>query len=230
MIHRETRPREWALLHAARRIHESSVNGIAFAPHEFGLMLAAASSDGNVSILTHNPDNTWGTPEYIRDNALGVNAVSWAPYGAYHDAATADEVEPPRFVTAGCDNRIRFWVKSADQWQEDTSAAISKNLSHSDWVRDVAWAPSILPNVNVVASCSEDCTVLIWTQNGRGADWKPTLLNKFDAPVWRVSWSVTGHMLAVSCGDSDVSIWKAGLDGVWTKMSTVDAGAPAQGQ
>lgn len=225
LIHRETRPREWTLLHAARRIHESSVNGIAFAPHEFGLMLAAASSDGNVSILKHYPDNTWGTPEYIRDNALGINAVSWAPYGAYHDTANPDQMEPPRLVTAGCDNRIRFWVKPADQWQEDTSVAISKDLSHTDWVRDVAWAPSILPNVNVVASCSEDRTVLIWTQHGRGAEWKPALLNKFDAPVWRVSWSVTGHMLAVSSGDSDVTIWKAGLDGAWTKMGAVDDGA-----
>jgi protein transport protein SEC13 len=184
-------------------------------------MLAAASSDGNVSILEHHPDNTWGTPEYIRDNALGVNAVSWAPYGAYHDTAHPEQTEPPRLVTAGCDNRIRFWVKPADQWQKDTSAAISKDLSHSDWVRDVAWAPSILPNVNVVASCSEDRTVLIWTQNGRGAEWKPPLLNTFDAPVWRVSWSVTGHMLAVSSGDSDVTIWKAGLDGAWTKMGAL---------
>lgn len=228
LIHRETRPREWALLHAAHHIHESSVNGIAFAPYEFGLMLAACSSDGTVSILTHQPDNTWGAPEYIRDNALGVNAVSWAPYGAYHDPANPDQMEPPRLVTAGCDNRIRFWIKNANQWQEDASAKLAKNLSHNDWVRDVAWAPSILPNVNVVASCSEDCTVLIWTQDGRDAEWKPTLLSTFDAPVWKVSWSVTGHMLAVSSGDSDVTIWKAGLDETWTKMSTVDDGAAAQ--
>ena len=230
LIHRETRPREWVLLHAARQIHESSVNGIAFAPHEFGLMVAACSSDGRVSILTHQPDNTWDTPEYIRDNALGVNAVSWAPYGAYYDSDNPDQMEPPRLVTAGCDNCIRFWVKKDNQWQEDTSATIAKNLSHSDWVRDVAWAPSILPNVNVVASCSEDRTVLIWTQNGRGAEWKPTLLNTFDAPVWRVSWSVTGHMLAVSSGDSDVTIWKAGLDGVWKQMSSVEDSASTHQQ
>ena len=62
------------------------------------------------------------------------------------------------------------------------------------------------------------CTVLIWTQSGRNAE----LLHTFDAPVWRVSWSVTGHMLAMSSGDSDVTLWKAGLDGTWTQMSTVE--------
>ena len=60
------------------------------------------------------------------------------------------------------------------------------------------------------------------TQNGKDSIWKPTLLHTFDAPVWRVSWSVTGHMLAVSSGDNDVTLWKAKLDGSWTQMSTVE--------
>ncbi len=76
-----------------------------------------------------------------------------------------------------------------------------------------------------ISGCSEDRTVLIWTQSEKGGEWKPTLLNAFDAPVWRVSWSVTGHMLAVSSGDSDVTIWKAGLDGTWKQMSSVQDNA-----
>lgn len=231
LIHRETRPRDWTLLHAARHLHESSVNGIAFAPQEFGLMAAAASSDGRVSVLTHQPDNTWSV-EYIQDNPLGVNAVSWAPHGAYYDSKNPDAVEFPRLVTGGCDNQIRFWAQQDEsgQWAEDTTSMVSKDLSHTDWVRDVAFAPSILPNVNVVASCSEDRTVLIWTQNERNGEWKATLLNTFAAPVWRVSWSVTGHMLAVSSGDNDVTLWKAGLDGAWTKMSSVQDSPPGQQQ
>lgn len=221
LIHRETRPRDWTLLHTARHLHESSVNGVAFAPHEFGLMAAAASSDGRISVLTLQADNSWAV-DYIRDNTLGVNAVSWAPYGAYYDASNPEGTpEEPRIVSGGCDNRIRFWTKSlsSGEWEED-KAAFGKELSHSDWVRDVAWAPSILPNVNVVASCSEDRRVIIWTQNGRDAEWKPNLLHTFDSPVWRLSWSVTGHILAVSSGDSDVTLWKSGLDGVWTQMET----------
>lgn len=255
LIHVETprRPREWTVLHAARNLHESSVNSCAFSPPEYGLQLAAASSDGKVSILQHLPNNTWSV-DYLADCPMGVNAVSWAPVGAYYDptkAAAADAAaaaageqvaaatgESPRLVTAGCDNQIRFWVGPTDgqgEWTMDVSQCEQQSensLQHTDWVRDVAWAPVTITNHNTVASCSEDGTVLIWTQNidASGGDttatttaddattlqtaassshpWKSTLLHRFDEPVWRVSWSVTGHLLAVSSGDSNVTLWK----------------------
>lgn len=224
LIHRESRPGEWNLLYAAKHLHESSVNGVAFAPHEFGLMAAAASSDGRVSILQHNADSSWAI-DYLTDCPMGVNAVSWAPHGAYYDSSSEeseDAVEAPRLVTAGCDNQIRFWICENGTWQQDNTAVISNALVHSDWVRDVAWAPVLLPKHNMVASCSEDRTVLIWKQTEENGEWKATLLNTFDSPVWRVSWSVTGHLLAVSSGDADVTLWKAGLDEKWTQVSTVE--------
>jgi protein transport protein SEC13 len=55
-------------------------------------------------------------------------------------------------------------------------------------------------------------------------------MHEFEAPVWRVSWSVTGHLLAVSSGDSDISLWKADLDGKWLQVSTVDDQAAQQPQ
>jgi protein transport protein SEC13 len=42
-------------------LHTASVNSIAFAPHELGLILACASSDGTVSLLEHTPDGSWDT-------------------------------------------------------------------------------------------------------------------------------------------------------------------------
>ena len=35
-------------------LHSASVNSVAFAPHELGLRVAAASSDGSASVLTYN--------------------------------------------------------------------------------------------------------------------------------------------------------------------------------
>lgn len=221
LIHRENRPGEWTILHAARNLHESSVNGISFAPHEFGLTAAAASSDGRVSILQHQPNNTWSV-EYLQDCPVGVNAVSWAPQGAYFDANQPDQPESPRLVTAGCDNHIRIWVCQEGQWTLESTSTNVSDVFHTDWVRDVAWAPSLLPNQNMIASCSEDRSVLIWKQDSANGEWKASLLNTFDAPVWRVSWSVTGHLLAVSSGDSDVTLWKAGLDEKWTQVSSVE--------
>ena len=105
-------------------------------------------------------------------------------------------------------------------WEEDP-APLGAGAAHTDWVRDVAWAPPVVPGRSVVASCSEDGTVLVWTQEEDGAEWTPAVLNDFGEPVWRLSWSVTGSILAVSSGDSSVTLWKAGLDGTYRQVSQV---------
>lgn len=43
-----------------------------------------------------------------------------------------------------------------------------------------------------------------------------------DSVVWRVSWSLSGNVLAVSTGDNKVTLWKETLKGEWEKVSTVD--------
>ena len=56
MIHRETTPNTWSVVHA-HKFHESSVNSISWAPHDYGLILACASSDGRISVLEYMGDN-----------------------------------------------------------------------------------------------------------------------------------------------------------------------------
>lgn len=36
---------------------------------------------------------------------------------------------------------------------------------------------------------------------------------KFPDTVWRVSWSLSGNILAVSCGDGKVTLWKESVGG-----------------
>jgi protein transport protein SEC13 len=57
-------------------------------------------------------------------------------------------------------------------------------------------------------------------------------MNTFNAPVWRVSWSVTGNVLAVSYGDDSVQLWKQNIQGQWEHVSSVagDAAATEQQQ
>jgi WD40 repeat protein len=96
--------------------------------------------------------------------------------------------------------------------------------------RDVAWAPATTPGVDTVASCGEDGLVLIWTRRNGETSWNPVQLHSFGSPVWRVSWSVTGNILAVSSGDSDVLLWKAALDGSWVRcidVTDTDTGVTA---
>ena len=81
----------------------------------------------------------------------------------------------------------------------------------------------------------KDRTVLIWTKDSLQAPWVKNALDpststsaapttsptapaqpgKFPDVVWRVSWSLAGNVLAVSCGDGKVTLWKENLKGVW---------------
>tara|TARA_R110002050_G_scaffold29071_4_gene74939 strand:+ start:700 stop:948 length:249 start_codon:yes stop_codon:yes gene_type:complete len=53
----------------------------------------------------------------------------------------------------------------------------------------------------------------VWRSEGQpGSKWTSTLLNKFKEPVWRVSWSITGNILAVTSGENSVTLWKEELE------------------
>ncbi|KAG9291536.1 hypothetical protein G9A89_021955 [Geosiphon pyriformis] len=203
-------------------IHTSSVNSVAWAPHDFGPILACASSDGKVSVLTFKDDGTWDA-RYFDAHAIGANSVSWAPAtvpgSLVQVTGGAPNLKPSkRFASAGCDNLVKIWVykEESNSWTEEDSLE-----GHTDWVRDVAWAPNIGLPKNYLASCSQDKTVIIWTQDSPGTGWtkKPLQADRFPDVIWRVSWSLSGNILAVSCGDNKVSLWKENLHGEWELVS-----------
>jgi protein transport protein SEC13 len=54
-------------------LHSASINSVAFAPHELGLILAAASSDGTVSVIEYSAaTGAWETTKVSRIGVLGV--------------------------------------------------------------------------------------------------------------------------------------------------------------
>ena len=89
--------------------------------------------------------------------------------------------------------------------------------SHSDWVRDVAWCSNIGLMQEMVASCSEDATCKVWVSEGSGKNknWSLKQEIKFDqnVPLWKVSWSQVGNMLAISGGDNQVRIMSEDANG-----------------
>ena len=140
-------------------------------------------------------------------------------------------------------------MEERDEWAEEDA---SPGLAHADWVRDVAWAPSLGSAESLIASCSQarlplstppppsffrlprsphvdhapptvspqDKKVIIWTQKAASTgkeSWERKEI-QFSCVVWRVSWSVTGNILAVSGGDNQVTLWKESLLGEWTQI------------
>ena len=181
----------------------------------------------------------------FRNDVLGTNAVSWAPYSSV-GSQLDDGRSVRRLVTGSCDGNVRIWRFTENGWVEEIKSSLatphtgmSRNLFliyisflyriyvlfyWEDWVRDVAWAPNTGIPYGLIASCSEDKTVLIWKQSETDGYWNSTLMATFEAPVWRVSFSGTGNVLAVSTGDHTVTLWKQGVDETWIKVSGVNEG------
>lgn len=59
-----------------------------------------------------------------------------------------------RFASAGCDNLVKIWGfrEDSQQWVEEEILE-----GHTDWVRDVAWAPNIGLPRSYIATASQVC-------------------------------------------------------------------------
>ncbi|KAF6136352.1 hypothetical protein GIB67_043161 [Kingdonia uniflora] len=192
IIWKEGNQNEWTQAHVFDD-HKSSVNSICWAPHELGLSLACGSSDGNISVFTARSDGGWDTTRINQAHPVGVTSVSWAPAmapGALVGSGShlADPVQ--KFVSGGCDNTVKVWKLYNGTWTMDCFPALQM---HSDWVRDVAWAPNLGLPKSTIASASQDGTVIIWTVAKEGDQWEGKILMDFKTPVWTVAWSLTGH-------------------------------------
>jgi protein transport protein SEC13 len=159
-----------------------------------------------------------------------------------------------RFVTAGCDNLVIVWrLSDMNDWGRQhvleghrygaccsftfMLCLISLFCNNSDWVRDVAWAPSVGGIPHTIASAGQDRMVIIWREEN--TTWRKTLIQvplhcvdlvssfgarvnfdvlQLEAVPWRVSWSLTGNILAVSCDDNSVTLFKEAISGEWTKI------------
>jgi protein transport protein SEC13 len=130
--------------------HKNSVNCLAFAPQEYGLVLLCGSSDGYISIHEYRND-TWNSFK-IFGHGFGVNAVSWGP-ALYHDGENNTSLlsfAPMRFVSCGNDNLIRVW--QAKENRIDSFYVVTTLEAHEDVVRDIAWRNVKNSNYDVIVS------------------------------------------------------------------------------
>lgn len=203
-VWKEHGPGHWALVHKFLG-HEGSVNSIAWAPKEHGLVLACASSDENISILSYHSGGQWSAT-MTKAHKTGVNAISWAP-----------AKEGLRLVTGGCDNLVKLWTFDQEKWVEEP---LQKEKAHLDWVRGVAWAPATGDEKTMIASCSQDKKVIIWSRPSAGGEWQLETIQMKDV-VWSVSWSITGGILATAGGDNHVTLWKEDTFGKWNQVGSL---------
>ncbi|CAD7691968.1 unnamed protein product [Nyctereutes procyonoides] len=173
-------------------------------PH---LILACQSSDGAISLLTYTGEGQWEVKNINNAHTIVCNAISWAPAivpGSLIDQPSGQKPNYIKeFALGDCDNLIKLWKEEADdQWKEE-----QKLEAHSDWVRDVAWAPSIGLPTSTIASCSQDGRVFIWTCDDTSDN------------TWSPKFCTSSMML-----DNKVTLWKESVDRQWVCISDVNKG------
>lgn len=215
--------RHWSNIHQ-HTAHHASVNSVSWAPQEYGALLLCASSDGQISVVEFKDEGKCDSVVFPAHDT-GVNAVSWAPPSVSGSIVQTTGAQQPqqqesrRFVSGGSDNLVKVWKFDSESGNYVLESTLE---GHSDWVRDVAWSPSVLSK-SYIASASQDRSVIIWTQEGNNP-WTRKFLRSENFPdvVWRVSWSLSGNVLAVSGGDNKVTLWKENLKGEWELAGQVD--------
>lgn len=98
----------------------SSVNCIAWAPWEYGLILAAGTAEGRLVIFERTADDVWAKTHDFIAHQSGVNGISWGP--STEPAILADtsnvqaanaagkfQLPHKRLVTGGNDHAVQLW-------------------------------------------------------------------------------------------------------------------------
>lgn len=171
-------------------------------------------------------DETEWTSQQISVCRQGCSSLSWCPF-----RQSSEGVLLLRVAVGGGDNCIHILKQylfsipnrctntPINTWELDM-----KLREHTDRIRDVSWCPFVGFASNLIASCGRVCqsdidnpqdnALNIWTQHPN-EPWKCCFSYQYNDPVWRLSWSLTGNLLAVSYGVNGVDMWKEMLDGSW---------------
>ncbi|KAL5537626.1 hypothetical protein UlMin_045797 [Ulmus minor] len=193
--------------------HRGPVWQVAWAHSKFGSLLASCSYDGRViiwrednnqwkqargnSVFSLRSYGVWETSKIDQAHPVGVTSVSWAP-GGLVGSGLLDPVQ--KICSGGCDNNVKVWKLNNGVWEMDSPAL----QMHTDWVRHVAWAPNLGLPKSTIASALQDGRAIIWTA------------------VWKVSWSLTGNILAVADGSNNAMLWKGVANGEWEQFQTIE--------
>lgn len=214
VIWKEVSDRVWQQIHVSQA-HTASVNALDWSPYEMGALLAAASSDGSISITSFQQDGTWHTDRIEGAHPAGANGVSWDPCAMSKKGHSS--LGGGRLVSGGCDNAVKIWSLDdrTGQWRVEGPPL----LGHSDWVRDVAWAPSLGLPTSTVASCGQDGRLIAWTEKKDKNGWDSVVIHTFnETAVWRLSWSTSGNVLAATTSEGRTTLWKEAPDGNWNQI------------
>ncbi|NXD97431.1 SEH1 protein, partial [Chaetorhynchus papuensis] len=215
----------------------TSVTDVKFAPKHMGLMLATCSADGVVRIY-EAPDvmnlSQWSLQHEISCK-LSCSCISWNP--------SSSRAHSPMIAVGSDDNSPNILAKvQIYEYNENTRkyAKAEALMTVTDPVHDIAFAPNLGRSFHILAVATKDVRIFTLkplrkelTSSGGLTKFEIHIVAQFDnhnSQVWRVSWNITGTVLASSGDDGCVRLWKANYMDNWKCTGILKGnGSPVNG-
>lgn len=206
----------------------TSVTDVRFAPKHLGLQLATCSADGVVRIY-EAPDvmnlSQW-TLQHAISCKLSCSCLSWNPSRVHAPmiAVGSDDPSP----SGGGKVQIYEYSDNSRKWTK-----VETIITVTDSVRDVEFAPNLGRSYHMLAIAAKDVRIITLKplRKDQSTTGQPSV-SKFEmrqlaqfeehhSQVWRLSWNVTGTVLASSGDDGCVRLWKANYLDNWKCISVL---------
>ena len=213
-----------------------SVEDISFCPYRHGLKLATVTLNGKLKIFEPSDYihySNWNclVTEYVC--VAGCSSVCWNPTSS-----------DPQSLIVGCmsnkdsdewklgkEKLIRLYVFNESNIKNCTSFYFENG--HCDDVTDIEWANRSGRDFHLIASCSLDKKLIVWTLvlNADNKGKKTEEVNiKYckcfeylhSKPLWRVSWNYMATLLSVIDEDGEVLVFKKVARDKFEKMNISD--------
>jgi nucleoporin SEH1 len=102
---------------------------------------------------------------------------------------------------------------------------------HLDFVHDVAWAPNLGRDHELIVTSSRDQKIRFYKLTYKQNSWIIDLLSvhsDHQSEVQRIEWNTTGTLLISSGDDGNVRLWKSNFINQWTCISTFTLKHPSE--
>ncbi|XP_008523523.1 nucleoporin SEH1 isoform X1 [Equus przewalskii] len=215
----------------------TSVTDVKFAPKHMGLMLATCSADGIVRIY-EAPDvmnlSQWSLQHEISCK-LSCSCISWNP--------SSSRAHSPMIAVGSDDSSPNAMAKvQIFEYNENTRkyAKAETLMTVTDPVHDISFAPNLGRSFHILAIATKDVRIFTLkpvrkelSSSGGPTKFEIHIVAQFDnhnSQVWRVSWNITGTVLASSGDDGCVRLWKANYMDNWKCTGILKGnGSPVNG-